>query len=55
MPSLTDAGGASASGIASYRSFESPTMNWEGLGPQITVSYCMARDMATNMSLRSSS
>lgn len=30
-------------------------MKYEGLGPQMMVSYCFALDIATNMSLRSSS
>ena len=44
--------GSSAGGISVY-SLHSLSMNLDGL-EHIRVSYCLARDMATNISLRSS-
>ena len=40
--------------MVAYSSFESIFMNFDGLSPQIRVSYCLALDIATNISLRSS-
>ena len=45
----------SAGGMVWNPPFGRSIMKYEGLGPQMMVSYCFALDIATNMSLRSSS